>query len=97
MDDDVRSVTPEMLSLKDNIRNIDPASDIACSSGRPEISDFNPYRVDSILYSEDLEVLILKYQIPSEYKLEVAASGERIALPCPSQIGLYEEALKIRV
>ena len=55
--DDVRSVTPEMLSLGDNIRNMDPVSDIACSSRRPKISNFDPYKVDSILSSEDLEVL----------------------------------------
>ena len=95
--DDVRSVTPETLSLGNDIRSVDSESDIACSSGRPEVPDFGPYRVYSILFFENLEVLRLKYQISSEYELEGAVPVKRIALPCPDRVGLYEEALKVEV
>ena len=39
---------------------------------RPKVSDFGPFRVNSILTPEDLKILRLKYQVPVEFRLEVA-------------------------
>ena len=66
------------------MRDMDLESEIAYSSSRPEasgVSDFGPFRMNSIITLEDLEIIRLKYQIPVEFKLEVVIPGECIALP----------------
>ena len=93
------SLSPSTWSSGDNVRGIDPESNIACSSDSPEVSegpDFGPFRVNSILTPEDLEIIRLKYRIPTEFKLEVTVLGERITLLRQGRIGLYEESFTTR-
>ena len=59
-----------------------------------EVMDYGPFRIDSILSSEDLKVIKMKYHVPNDFKLEVTDPGERIALPYPGWVDIYEEALK---
>ncbi|KAG1334648.1 hypothetical protein COCNU_03G007670 [Cocos nucifera] len=59
-----------------------------------EVSDYNSFRIDFVLSSEDLEVIRMKYHIFDDFKLEVAGPGELIALPQPGRINVYEELLK---
>ena len=44
----------------------DLGSDVACTLGRPEVSNFGPFRVNAVLTPEDLEIIRLKYQVPVE-------------------------------
>ena len=50
--------------------------------------------MNSVLTSENLEIIRLKYQVPVQFRLEVAILGERMALPHLGRVGLYEESLK---
>ena len=89
---------PSSWSSGDDVRGADPESEVAYSSDRleaSEVPDFGPFRVNSILTPKDLEIIRLKYQILTQFRLEVAILGERIALPHQDRIGLYEESLKV--
>ena len=88
------SSSPSTYNLGDDVRNVDPESEVACFLGRPEVLNFDPFRVDSILTFKDLEIIKLKYQVPIEFRLEVAVPEERIALPRQGRVGLYKKSLK---
>ena len=66
-----------LTSLKDHAPNVSSSSD---KSEVRELLNFGPFRVAGILCSKDLEVLHLRYQISSEFRLEIASPGEQIAL-----------------
>ena len=79
------------------MRGTDSESEVAYSSGRLEgsgSSNFGSFRVTSVLTLKDLEIIKLKYQVPTEFRQEVVILGERIALPHQGRVGLYKKFLK---
>ena len=70
------SSSPFTWSSGDDIRNVDPESEIACFSGRLEVLDFDPFRVDFVLTPKDLEIIRIKYQALVEFRLKVAILEE---------------------
>ena len=89
------SSSPSIWNSSDDTRDMDPESEVACFLDRSEVSDFGPFRVDSILTLEDWEIISIKYQIPAEFRLEVVIFEEWIALSRQDRVGLYKESLKI--
>ena len=55
---------------------------------------FGPCRIASILAREDLKIVCLQFQIPSEFQLELTTLDDMVAKPHPGQIGLYKKYLR---
>ena len=61
--------------MGDYLRDVDHEFEVAGSLGRSkeqEILHYGPFRVNSILTLENLKFIKLKYQIPADFRLEVA-------------------------
>ena len=91
------SSSPATWSSIDDLRNEDRETEVADSSDRFEeqvIPDYSPFRISPVLSSKDLDFNGFKYQISNGFKLDVVDPKERIALPHPGRIDIYEESLK---
>ena len=59
------------------------------------LEENNPNQYKSVLTAKDLRTIHGYYFILSEFDIELAHPDDRVHCPLPSQLGIYEDSLKV--